>query len=332
MVGYWWPTMFLNAHQYMCHCHLCQQVGCSTWMSAISLVAILVQTPFKKWGIDFVKPIAPTSSHKQKRNILVAINYVTKWAEAIATKTNYANTIATFLYKNIITYFGCPKELVNNCIVYFINATSQALIIKYKIKHKKTTPYHPRANGQTKKTNSIMSMILTKTLTGAQIHLDGKLLIALLAYHTTYKVATNSKLSKLVFKQEAIPPIQLELSNLQIPLDERLDDKESFQFWLTKLTKLDEIRVSRLLMPQVVQCRQMSYYNNKVQPKSFMPHNLVLLYDSRYRNYLSKLQIWWHGPYHVAKAFKNGFVQLEDCTRTKFTMQVNGNHLQSYCI
>ena len=56
--------------------------------------------------IDFVGPIAPASKYGQKRYILVAIDYVTKWAEVIAMKIDTANTVATFLYENIITHFG----------------------------------------------------------------------------------------------------------------------------------------------------------------------------------------------------------------------------------
>jgi hypothetical protein len=60
---------------------------------------ILAQVPFEKWGIDFVGP----SRNGCKRYILVATEYVTKWAEAIATKNDDADTVARFLYENIIT-------------------------------------------------------------------------------------------------------------------------------------------------------------------------------------------------------------------------------------
>ena len=45
-------------------------------------------------------PIAPASSHGYKRYILVATYYVTKWAEAFATKTDNATAVArTFISK-----------------------------------------------------------------------------------------------------------------------------------------------------------------------------------------------------------------------------------------
>ena len=151
------------------------------------LVPILAQAPFEKWGIDFVGPIAPASQYGQKRYILVATNYVTKWAEAAAMKTDNANIVATFLYENIITHFGCPKELVSDRGTRFINSTIAALIAKYEIKHHKTIPYHPCANGQTEKTNGILCKILTKSISGVGTDWDTKLFAALWAYRTAYK-------------------------------------------------------------------------------------------------------------------------------------------------
>ncbi len=44
--------------------------------------------------------------------ILVAIDYVTKWVEIKAFKTN-TMVIAKFIYEVILTKFGCPLALVN---------------------------------------------------------------------------------------------------------------------------------------------------------------------------------------------------------------------------
>ena len=94
---------------------------------------ILAQVPFEKWGIDFVGPIKPPSRYGRKRYILVATEYVTKWAEALATKTDDAEIVAKFIYEYIIIRFGCPKELVNDRGTHFINSTIMHLINKYLI-------------------------------------------------------------------------------------------------------------------------------------------------------------------------------------------------------
>ena len=182
-----------------------------------------------------------------------------KWAEAMATKTDSANTVATFLYENIITRFGCPRELVSDRGTHFINATIAALTAKYEITHRKTTPYHPRANGQTEKTNGILCKILTKTIAGTGTDWDTKLLAALWAYRTAYKVTTNSIPFKLVYGQEAILPIELEVQSLRIALDERLGDDDSLRYRLTELEKLDENRAHALMVMEAIRANTLQF-------------------------------------------------------------------------
>ena len=203
MAEYWWPTMFSDAHEFVCRCDACQQIGRPTSTSDMPLVPILAQASFEKWDIDFVGPITPASQNGQKHYILVATDYITKWTETVATKTDNTNIVATFLYENIITHFGCLKKLVSDFGTHFINSTIVALIAKYEIKHRKTS-YHPPANGQTEKTNGILCKILTKTISGAGSDWDTKLFATLWAYRIAYKVTTNAMPFQLVYGQEAL--------------------------------------------------------------------------------------------------------------------------------
>ena len=145
----------------------------------------------------------------------------------MATKIYDAKFIAKFLYENIITKFGCPKELVSDRGTYFINTVIEQLTTKYLIKHRKSTPYHPRANGQTKKTNGILCKIFTKIVQGSNTNWDACIYDALWAYRCAYKVTTKSTAFQLVYGQEAILPIEMELPSLRIAIVERMGDGES---------------------------------------------------------------------------------------------------------
>ena len=193
--------------------------------------------------------------------------------------------------KNIITRFGCSKELVSDRGTHFINNTIAALTAKYEIKHRKTTPYHPRANGQTEKTNGILCKILTKTISSAGTDWNTKLFAALWAYRTAYKVTTNAMPFQLVYGQEAILPIELEVPSLRIAVEYRLEDIESLQFHLSQLEKLDELWAQALLTMEAIQKRRRSYYDSKLKLKTFKPNDLVLLYDSRFQHFPGKLQV-----------------------------------------
>jgi len=139
---------------------------------------------------------------------LIATEYVTKWTEAIPTKTDDEDTVAKFIYENIIIRFGCPKEIISDRGTDFVNKTIEKLLNKYFIKHRKSTPYHPQANGQTEKINDILCKIITKTIQGSNMDWDERLLDALWAYRTAHKVTTKHTPFQLVYGQEAILPIE----------------------------------------------------------------------------------------------------------------------------
>ena len=94
----------------------------------------------------------------------MAIDYVTKWAEAKATRKADANATAKFLFENIITRFGCPFEIVSDNGTHFINEVIKELTSSFMISHHKSTPYYPQANGQAESTNKTLISILTKTV------------------------------------------------------------------------------------------------------------------------------------------------------------------------
>jgi len=62
---------------------------------------------------------------------LVAIDYATKWAEAIATRNDDAKTVARFLYENIILHFECPRELISDRGTHFLNDTIEELTNRF---------------------------------------------------------------------------------------------------------------------------------------------------------------------------------------------------------
>ena len=66
--------------------------------------------PFEKWALDFIGPINPPS--KQKKYILVCTDYVTKWVEAKALFSATEYSVVNFLYEDIFTRFGVPREIV----------------------------------------------------------------------------------------------------------------------------------------------------------------------------------------------------------------------------
>ncbi|RDX86788.1 hypothetical protein CR513_31831, partial [Mucuna pruriens] len=72
---------------------------------------ILFYEVFNVWGIDFMRPFPISNGYSY---ILLAIDYVSRWVEAIATKTNDAKVVVDFLKSNIICRFGESKALISD--------------------------------------------------------------------------------------------------------------------------------------------------------------------------------------------------------------------------
>ena len=116
---------------------------------------------FLEMGSRFSSSFNP-SSIGGFRYILVTIYYCTKWVEAKVVRDNTAQSVARFLYENIITRFGYFVELFNDQGSHFINEVIQNLTSTHLIIHTKSTMYHPQANGLAEPTNKTLQRLLKK--------------------------------------------------------------------------------------------------------------------------------------------------------------------------
>ncbi|KAA3480777.1 hypothetical protein EPI10_021190 [Gossypium australe] len=68
---------------------------------------------FIKYLID-VKELSFFSPSFGNLYILVAINYISKWVEVVALRTNDAKLVIKFSHKNILTRFGTPQAIISD--------------------------------------------------------------------------------------------------------------------------------------------------------------------------------------------------------------------------
>ena len=109
--GLYWPTLFRDAHAYASAYDRCQRMGIIFRRDETPLKSILEVELFDVWGIDVMGPFLSSSNNKY---ILLVVDYVSKWVEAIATQTNDVKVVLTFLRKNIFTRFGTPRALISD--------------------------------------------------------------------------------------------------------------------------------------------------------------------------------------------------------------------------
>ena len=103
-VGFYWPAIFRDVKEMVQACDACQRAGNISHRDEAPQVFIQVCEVFDVWGIDFMGPFPSSAGNKY---ILVAIDYVSKWVEAQALRTNDARVVIHFL-KKLFARFGIP--------------------------------------------------------------------------------------------------------------------------------------------------------------------------------------------------------------------------------
>ena len=96
--------------------------------------------------------------------ILLAMDYVSKWVEAIACPINDASIVVGFIQRNILSIFGAPRTIISDEGIHFANKVFVRLMSIYGIRHVMRLAYHPRSNGQAKIYNREIEKILEKIM------------------------------------------------------------------------------------------------------------------------------------------------------------------------
>ena len=79
-LGFYWPDMLKHAQDYVKKCDRYQRFAPIVRQPPKMLTPINTLIPFAMWGMDILGPFPLASA--QRKFLLVAINYFTKWIEA----------------------------------------------------------------------------------------------------------------------------------------------------------------------------------------------------------------------------------------------------------
>ncbi|RVW83049.1 putative mitochondrial protein [Vitis vinifera] len=166
--GFTWPSLFKDAHIMCRSCDRCQRLGKLTKRNQMPMNPILIVELFDVWGIDFMGPFPMSFGNSY---ILVGVDYVSKWVEAIPCKQNDHRVVLKFLKENIFSRFGVPKAIISDGGAHFCNKPFEA--------------YYPKKIG----------------LLGFMIHW---------AYRTAYKTILGMSPYRLVYGKACHLPVEVE--------------------------------------------------------------------------------------------------------------------------
>ena len=160
--GYYWSTMKADATDYTKKCDRCQRLAPILKSPVQDLISISSPWPFSQWGIDIVRPLPTAPS--QKKLLLVAMDYFSKWIEAEAFSSIKDWDVTQFIWKNIVCRFGILRSIVSDNGPQFDSRVYQNFYQELKIKNLYSTPRYLQSNGLAEASNKTLLTALKKRL------------------------------------------------------------------------------------------------------------------------------------------------------------------------
>ncbi|CAA7035241.1 unnamed protein product [Microthlaspi erraticum] len=228
---------------------------------------ILEVEVFDVWGIEFMGPFEPPS-HGNKY-ILVPVDYVSKWVEAIASPTNDAKVVIKLFKSIIFPRYGVPRVVISDGGSHFINKVFENLLKMYGVKHKVATPYHPQTSGQVKVSNKQIKGILRTIVGVTKKDWAAKLDDALWAYRTAYKTPIGRTPFSLLYGKSWHLPVEIEYRALWAIKLLNFDIRSAQEKRGFDLHELEEIRLDAYESSKIYKERTKAFHDKKILPRVF---------------------------------------------------------------
>jgi hypothetical protein len=311
---YWWPNWLFDLKIYIRNCPECQLDESNSKETSTPLRPIPpVGLPFERWGIDFIQDLPETKSGN--KHIITAIDYATRWVVAKAVPERTSSEMVKFLYENILMNYGCPYEVFSDRASALLSQAIGDYMELQNIRHKATTPYHPKTNGMVERMHAMVGHSITTLSQSQPDRWDEFLNQTIFAIRVRSHAVTRYSPFYLLYGVDS-----------RIPGDTD-PPRESMTPWTSETLNdfqtrnLEQLQRARGIayMRSVVQAEKMKQRFNDVEnsPDYFFKINDWVKMK---RHNSNKFEFEWKGPYFVVDVGFPG---------TYWLMEPNGRRLDS---
>ncbi|XP_044392142.1 uncharacterized protein [Triticum aestivum] len=267
------------------------------------------------------------------RFVLVPIDYFTKWTEAVPLKNMTHKEVISFVLEHIIHRFGIPQTLTTDQGASFMSHQFHEFAESLGIKLLNSSPYYAQANEHAESSNKTLIKLIKKKIEEHPKRWHEVLSEALRAHRISKHGATQVAPYDLVYGQEAVLPVEVNLQALRVA---RQNDLSAVDYNDLMMDKIDDISEERLRAWREIEkekLRVAKAYNKKVREKSFQIGDLVwktiLPIGTKDRKF-GKWSPSWEGPYEIIEIVLGNPYFVQSLQEEKLSKALNGKYLKKY--
>eukprot|EP00745_Piridium_sociabile_P042744 TRINITY_DN8657_c0_g1_i1.p1 TRINITY_DN8657_c0_g1~~TRINITY_DN8657_c0_g1_i1.p1 ORF type:complete len:1461 (-),score=280.53 TRINITY_DN8657_c0_g1_i1:179-4561(-) len=290
---FYWPGVSQDVKKFCRSCPVCQKTVDKGRVPPVPLVRTPVEgQPFDKVGVDLIGPIIPRSRGGNKY-ILVQVDYVTRYPEAVPLRNMDATTVAEKLFE-IWSRTGIPKVVLTDRGSQFTSGIMKGVYQILGIKGCTTTPYHAQANGLVERFNGTLKKMLRRLATEKPQEWDRWIPAALFAYREVPQATTGYSPFQMLYGRE-VRGITKVIKDMWLEPD--ADDQRTLAQYLVDLkTQIHETcQIAKRALAEAGH-EQKRQFDKKTRNRQFTPGQRVLLLRPQKHN---KMELAWKGPYKV---------------------------------
>ncbi|OXA48778.1 Transposon Tf2-9 polyprotein [Folsomia candida] len=288
---YWFPGMRRQIMRYVATCSKCQfRKSPRSKPNGLFQCIKVPKNAFQRVQIDVAGPFPASKSNK--KYIITASCYLTKWLETEAVKSAQTEDIINFLVK-LICRHGVPAILQSDKGTIFTSNLLSQLSSALGIKHLLSTASHPQSQGQVERSHAVLNDCIQIYLTDSlKSHSDWDTWLPHITFaiNSSKHITTGFSPFELLYGREVVLPTESAF------IAEEYISLEKF---------LSHIRSARTLAWDRIQHSQevaKFYYDKKRKHIEFPIGSQVLCRKYIQKKGLAaKLMQYWFGPYMIKR-------------------------------
>ena len=325
---YWWEKLHKACAAHVKTCDPCQRRAPTRTEEALH--PTWVSSLWEKVGVDIVH----MPSCQGKNYLIMARDDLSGWVEGRAIASANSETVAKFLWEDVICRHSCFRVMVMDGGPEN-KAAVEELANKYGLKRIITSAYHPEGNGLVERGHAPIVNALSKMSSGGFSNWVRNLHAVLWADRTTCRESTGMTPYRMNYGTEAVLPVELHVPTWQtLPWDTVRTTEDLLALRARQLQRRDEdLEEARLHLRRHREANKELFDNtHRIQEGGFEEGDLVLLHDTKRDNmHNEKLAYRWLGPFRIRKAVPNkGYYHIEELNGVQFRDTAAGSRLKKY--